>query len=651
MIDWLACSLVKILGWLLCRLPPELCVRLGMGLGWLASWLQPKRMRVGAQNLRAAYGEQMTPQRATRMARQVFAQLGAGVIEMLRLPAIDQAYVDRYIQFHGLEHIAAAKRSGRPVILLTAHYGNWELASIAGAMNGLAVLALARAQGNLPKLYQLLVSYREAKGCRIVHKGGAVRQLLRALERRELVAIVADQSSRHGEFVEFFGRPALFASGPFGMAWTTKALLVPVLIHRVRGPFHRIEFEPPIDLRQRPMEKLPAIRDGMERFAAVLRRHIERDPVQWLWLHKRWKHTPVRRVLVLSDGKLGHLKQSRTVLQAIHEQVEECRDRIVEVRYRSALWRGLAVMWASVMPGAFGAWWCLRRVLTPPSWEQISAAGADVVISCGSATAPAARLAAAANGAKAIVIMNPAPVPLRRFQLAFVPAHDRVAANSHVVRTRGAVSRVTPEGLQAARERLRRHPQFHPPAAEPWEQRPMVALIVGGDTDLYHLTTSFAEALVRQVLSVCEAYDLGCLVTTSRRTPAAVEALLAEQLGSHPRCWLLLRASRDPLDGTLEGMLGWARVAVVTGESVSMVSEACASGCHVVVVEPPLRRRGLRRLPKSHRLVQGLLKDGYVRVHPLPEVGLAVRRCVSEDRPPRRLDTYAQVRDAVKRVL
>ncbi|MBI2885027.1 MAG: mitochondrial fission ELM1 family protein [Candidatus Omnitrophica bacterium] len=680
MIDWLACVIVRVVGWLLCRLPPGACVRLGMGLGWLASWAQPKRMRVGVQNLRAAYGERpipppvaspqatvghqadvaasrhatgggMTPARAARMARQVFAQLGAGFMEMLRLPAIDQAYVERYIQFQHLEHYTAGQRSGRPVIVLTGHLGNWELCSIAGALADMPVLAVARAQDNLPRLYRLLVSYRESKGCRIVHKGGAVRQLLRALHRREVVAIVADQASRQGRFVEFFGRPALFASGPFEMAWSANALLLPVFIHRVRGAYHRIEFEPLMDLRELAQDKSAGVRQGIEQFAGVLRRHIERDPAQWLWLHKRWKHTPTRRVLVLSDGKLGHVKQSFTVLQAIAEHVEDCREQVVEVRYRSRAHRALAVAWAGLMPGAFGAWWCLRRVLTAASWTEVAAAGADLVISCGAATAPVARLAASANGAKAIVIMNPAPVPLSRFALAFVPAHDRVETNGHVVRTRGAVSRVTPEGLRSARERLRRHPQFRPPASSAWEARPMVALIFGGDTDLYQMTTSFAEALVRQVLAVCEAHDLGCLVTTSRRTPAAVEQLLTERLGAHPRCWLLLRAGRDPLQGTLEGMLGWARVAVVTGESVSMVSEACASGCHVIVVEPPLRRHGARRLPKPRRLVQELSREGYLHLHPLPEVGHAVRRCLSEEQPPRRLDTYAQVRDAVKRVL
>jgi len=179
----------------------------------------------------------------------------------------------------------------------------------------------------------------------------------------------------------------------------------------------------------------------------------------------------------------------------------------------------------------------------------------------------------------------------------------------------------------------------------------VIAVFLGGETPEHQITTSFTESLMRQVLAVCEETNGCCLVTTSRRTAPSVERWLSERLADEPRCRLLLLASRDQLDGTIEGMLGWAQVVVVTGESISMVSEACASGRYVVVVEPPLRQLGRARLTKSQYSLRLLAEHGYLRSRPLPEVGHAIRRALSDRPPVRRLDTYTAVREAVARLL
>jgi hypothetical protein len=123
---------------------------------------------------------------------------------------------------------------------------------------------------------------------------------------------------------------------------------------------------------------------------------------------------------------------------------------------------------------------------------------------------------------------------------------------------------------------------------------------------------------------------------------------MCEEIGIFGRILI----AREGINGTVEGMLGWAHVVVVTSESISMVSEACGSGRHVVAVEPPLRRAGLHHtLTKPQRFVQQLVEHRYLTSHPLPEVGSAIRRALSDRQPVQRLDTYATVREAVKRLL
>ena len=652
MLDWLAWAFVKLISALLCRVPAGAAVWIGERLGEAAMRLQPKRARIGLLNLRAAFDGALSPSEARRIIRRCYRQLGASFVELLRLPVIDRAYIERYVAIEGRARFEAAAASTRPVILLTGHYGNWELSSITAALTGYPIMALARAQEKFPRLYRLLVSFRESKGCRIIHKGGAMKRLIMALDERQLVGIVGDQASRQGIFVDFFGRPALFATGPFELARAKEALILPAFIHRVRGPFHRVVVEPPLQL-PRTGSREAAVRAGVEQFAELLGRHIREAPWQWLWMHKRWKHTTARRILVLSDGKAGHLKQSLAVVDALRERHPALTHAVVEVRYRSPSARLACLLWSWAASGV-GAVPCLAWTLSPESARALVSRHADLVVSCGSSLAPVTLLWAAENRAKSAVIMNPAPLPLRRFTLVIAPRHDALPARTNVVAVFGALASPLREDPQRAAQWLRAHPRFQPAppgSSGPSHRHPVTAVFIGGDTPHHELGASFAEGLITQVQAACEAADGWYLVTTSRRTSAAVERRLAERFGRDARCRLLLLAGRDALNGTMEGMLGSADVAVVTGESISMVSEACASGRRVIVVEPPLRPDGRGRLGKHARFLQELEQGGYIVPAQAADVGSAIERALTDRTTPKRLDNLAAVRDALETLL
>ncbi|MBI4340897.1 MAG: mitochondrial fission ELM1 family protein, partial [Candidatus Omnitrophica bacterium] len=649
MIDSLACALVKLLGAVLCALPPAAAVWLGGCAGTMASWLQAKRTRTGLLNLRAALDGQLSPAEGRRIIRRCYQQLGAGVFELLRLPVIDRAYLNRYIIVDGVERLASAAVSGRPIILLTGHLGNWELSSIVAALLGYPIVVLARAQEKLPKLYRLLVSYRQSKGCRVVHKGGAMRRLIAALEQRQMVGIVADQASRQGLAVDFFGRPALFATGPFALAHSKQALILPAFIHRLRGPFHRLAIERPFELPADQPEA-QAVRQGIERFAALLAEQITRQPAQWLWMHKRWKHTAARRVLVLSDGKAGHVKQSLAVVELLRRRCPQLSSHTVEIRYRSRFARGAALLWSRLAPAGWAGEQCLRWTLAPTSASALLARYADVVVSCGASVAPVNVLWAADNRARSVVLMNPSPLPLRRFDLVIAPRHDRLPRRRNVVEIAGAMTAaLSLQQQQESVSRLQRHPKFRRNQTLAG-QEPVIALLVGGETDDYLLTEEWMAAMIEQILRACEAANGVCLATTSRRTPASAERLLADRLGAHPRCLLALLASRDAINGTMEGLLGSADVVVATGESISMVSEARASGRPVVVVELPRRTARLPRETKHARFLRDLSKEGAVHVVPIAEVSRTIHRLLGAGRCLAPLDQTA-VGEALARLL
>ena len=114
---------------------------------------------------------------------------------------------------------------------------------------------------------------------------------------------------------------------------------------------------------------------------------------------------------------------------------------------------------------------------------------------------------------------------------------------------------------------------------------------------------------------------------------------------------MVLLANQDPIDGTMEGMLGAADVAVVTGESVSMVTEACASGKPVIAVRPHRRRNRGSSPAKHERFLDQLERDGYVHLVQGSGVSSAIREALTNRQAVRRLDNFALVREAVGRLL
>ncbi len=648
MLDSVACLLVKALGALLCRLPPTWAIRLGYGLGWVISFTRAKRVQIGALNLLAGYQGELSATQARKLARRSFCQLIAGVFELLRLPVMDAEYARKYIHVADMKPFEQAVTSGRPIIMLTGHYGNWEMSSIKSALIGHPMVVLARSQANFPKLYALLVSYRESKGNRVAHKGNSLRLLIRALSEQNMVGIVGDQASKTGVPITFFGREAFFAKGPYTLAYDKNAIILPAFIRRERGAQHRIYFEPLIDVTQCDSRD-QAVQKGVEAFALGLEKQVREAPEQWLWMHKRWKHTASKRVLVLSDEKMGHQKQSLVVWETIRRQHPLCTQQLVTVQYRSSVWRVLAILFSAVMPIGWIPKF-LQWGLTPESGQALLSQYADAIISCGSMCAPINVLWGRFNRAKKIVLMNPAPIATKHFDLVIAPVHDRIGAHKEVVETQGALAWIDLEEMKRAAGQLQKHVKFTEKANDDWKTRPKVAVFLGGDTADYTFTMAFVKDMIEQILCVCDKVQGHLLLTTSRRTPEHITQFLKRQLESHERCLFFLDASTDSLEGTFLGMLGMTDVAVVTGESISMVSEACSSGKQVVTLQPPLKNSKETLSLRHQVFLQNLHQKGYMKMAPLSELGHDVERALQKSEPAKKLNDLEVVQTAVRQI-
>jgi KDO2-lipid IV(A) lauroyltransferase len=183
----------------------------------------------------------------------------------------------------------------RPVLFVTGHFGNWELAGYTIGLLGFRTHAIARPLDN-PYLDDFLRRFREATGQRILAKHGDFDQMQHVLQSRGVLATLADQDAgQRGQFVDFFGKPASTHKAIAILALEYQVPLLVVTTPKVGEPMrYQIELRDVI-LPEEYAGRADAVRAITQRFTHALEGAVRERPEQYFWLHRRWKHQPVAR--------------------------------------------------------------------------------------------------------------------------------------------------------------------------------------------------------------------------------------------------------------------------------------------------------------------------------------------------------------------
>ena len=235
--------------------------------------------------------------------------------------------------------------------------------------------------------------------------------------------------------------------------------------------------------------------------------------------------------------------------------------------------------------------------LTPGSRAELAPPWPDLVIAAGRRTAPVARRIKRVNGGATylVQIMDPGPTGAGEFDLIAAPRHDTITDRPNVMRITGAPHRITPARLAVAAAEWRGRFADLP--------RPWIALIVGGSTRRRTFTDAMARDLGRAASAMAADAGGALLVTTSRRTGAAAQALL-DEIAVPKRVYRWGDEGENPY----YGYLAVADAVIVTGDSVSMCSEACATTGPVYIYAPKALSTA-----KHARLHGELFEKGYAR--------------------------------------
>ena len=267
-------------------------------------------------------------------------------------------------------------------------------------------------------------------------------------------------------------------------------------------------------------------------------------------------------IWALLDDRPGNVTQAQGVADALQRQTG-FRYQIRDIRYNPAAALPNVIMGATFMG------------LTTDSVVNLCAPWPDVVIAAGRRTAPVARNIKELSKGKTFIVqlMNPGG-ETKDFDILAVPRHDGLAKADNIVEFTGAPHRVTAERLAEERDR------WLPAFAELPE--PRIALIVGGDTKRRKFTPDMAAELAAQANAMAAGAGGSLMVTTSRRTSAeAADALFGGIDVTHTAFrW------GDDGENPYFGYLACADAVIVTGESVSMSTEACATEGPVYLFAP-----------------------------------------------------------------
>jgi len=270
-------------------LPPAAGRRLGRALGGLAHALDRRHRRVASDNLSQALPEIFAGERR-RVVRACFHEIGAAFGDTIASGGLDRVGLCGRLHLGRLEHLLAAEAAGRGVILITAHYGCWEVIPHAIAQASGPVVSVGRPVDN-PHVDRLVRSLRSRFGNRMLDKRGAVREMFRVLRDGGRLGLLIDQRVRAAEAIDvpFFGRPALTSPIVARLALRTGAAVVPVFGELAPRGEYRVAFEPAVPTAD-VGEGEEAEHEITRRVMAVCERVIRAAPERWLWMHKRWKH-------------------------------------------------------------------------------------------------------------------------------------------------------------------------------------------------------------------------------------------------------------------------------------------------------------------------------------------------------------------------
>jgi KDO2-lipid IV(A) lauroyltransferase len=292
-LDYAVYLLVRLAICLIQAVPYEAACRLAAGIAWLAYRVDRRHRQVAEDNLRHAFPGRYHGRELDALVQAVYRHFCNLLVEMAHLPRrLHPNNWRQYLDLSAGQPLVECLISGRPLLIVTGHFGNWEMAGYVLGLLGFQAHAVARELDN-PYLEDFLRRFRESTGQRLLSKRGDFDRMQEILDAGGLLATLGDQDAgQRGLYVDFFGRPA---STHKAMALLCLQQGVPLIVMgtpKVAEPMSYRVIAADLIRPEEYADRPDAVRAVTQRLTTALEGLARLYPEQYFWLHRRWKHQP-----------------------------------------------------------------------------------------------------------------------------------------------------------------------------------------------------------------------------------------------------------------------------------------------------------------------------------------------------------------------
>jgi len=278
------------LGYFSSLMPIKIRVLLGNLIGDFLRLLSSKRKNITLDNIEHAFPDKSGKEQINIM-KESYRNLGITLLETTALGFMPKSKLKKLLKFENRTLFDEAYRRGKGIILISGHYGNWELVAYAGSIIlGPSFLIVVHPLKN-PLIDRILNHYRTKAGNQVIPMGKAAKPIFSTIRKGGIIALLVDQSATFDKdvFVDFFGRPASTYEAPASLALKFDVPIITGFCERQKNGTYLVKLN---EIKHDDLQNNPdGILELTSRHVKSLEDQIRKKPGQWAWQHRRWKHS------------------------------------------------------------------------------------------------------------------------------------------------------------------------------------------------------------------------------------------------------------------------------------------------------------------------------------------------------------------------
>lgn len=248
-----------------------------------------KTNKIVEANLNFVFNNSLSQTEIKEIQKYSYFNMVLWVQSLIENLDVSDEELKKTVKIENAHIIEDLKKEGKPLIFISAHYGNMEMLSHYINRFVIPVYQVAR-ESNFEEIDEFIIKARESSGSKIIFRAGAIKTLVKAMIKKEAVSLIIDQNinSREGEEVEFLGKKAYQTSSSASLARKFDAYLIPIAIFNQDNYNYKIKVYEPIVPIKTDNEK-EDLKNISQLEANAISAIIKEDKKQWFWPHKRFK--------------------------------------------------------------------------------------------------------------------------------------------------------------------------------------------------------------------------------------------------------------------------------------------------------------------------------------------------------------------------